>query len=130
MVKRAIKIAEKQRDMTTRGCLFSAIICLTIMALILFGGLFLSSLYDKNYRANIDKNCLVIKGILVRKSAGSKGKSVSFSYSYKNNLFQNSEQGEKLYKELRIGDSVLIKIDTLNPSNSYLFVKTQTLVKH
>ena len=106
--------------MTPKGCLFSAITCVAIMALILFGGLFLSSILQKKYRKEIDNNGIVVKGIVIRKSSNSKGKAVFFSYSYKNKFFQNNEEGKKLSQELQVGDSVLIKIDTLNPRNSYL----------
>jgi hypothetical protein len=91
-----------------------------LLLLIGYGGPYLSSVLERNYREKIDKNAAIVKGIIYRKKTH-KGKSVHFRYSWRQQTFTNHEQSNVLYRALDIGDSIELKLDTLNPSNSYVF---------
>ena len=91
-----------------------------LLLLIGYGGPYLSSVLERNYREEIDKNAAIVKGIIYRKKTH-KGKTVHFRYSWGPQTYTNHEQSNILYKELDIGDTIELKMDTLNPSSSYVF---------
>jgi hypothetical protein len=86
---------------------------------ILYGGPFLSSLVDKNYRKKIDRNCIVSKAVVYLKKTH-KSNTVHFKYQFNNIEYKNNEQDDLLFKKLNIGDTINILLDSTNPSASYI----------
>ena len=107
--------------MKTTGWL-SLIGFILLVLLILFGGPFLSKSYDKNYREAIDKNSTLAAAEVFNKKTH-KGNSVHFKYYYKDKLYTNHEQNDSLFDALRIGDVIVVVIDTTNPEDSYVLSK-------
>ncbi|MBO9660317.1 MAG: hypothetical protein J7527_15965 [Chitinophagaceae bacterium] len=90
-----------------------------LMLAILYGGPRLSKWLDNRYRERIDKNPLLVKAVVIRKSAH-KGKSVYFSYSFNGETYRNNEQNDCLFYSLNTGDTIDIRIDITEPENSYV----------
>lgn len=90
------------------------------MAIILFGGLFMARKMDASFKKDVDANGLVIKAVLTGKYHG-KGKNVRFKYWYKGKLYRGIELSSDTYDNVAIGDTVLIKIDTVHPKESYIY---------
>jgi len=86
---------------------------------IFYGGPIISKIYGKNYRASIDKRAAIVKAVIYNRKTH-KGKTVHFSYSFKGLKYSNNEQSECLFYLLNIGDTILIKIDSIRPQNSYI----------
>jgi hypothetical protein len=87
-------------------------------------GTYLSNLADKSYRTNIDKYGFIVKAIVTKKKY-LKGRYVVFSYEYKGIKYSNEEQNRNYYSNLNIGELIEIKIDTINPEDSYIFATGQ-----
>lgn len=92
---------------------------LMLLYFISAGGPWLSKKAFEKEKESIDKNGLAIKAIIKGKRQF-KGHLVSFSYVYKSNHYTNEEQDENYYDKANIGDSINVKIDTLNPVKSYI----------
>lgn len=89
------------------------------MLAIAFGGPFLSSELDEKYRKQIDKNSAIVPGIVYQKKSH-KGNTVHFKYRFQSRTYKNNEQNDLHYDALDVGDSILVKVDTLEPSKSYI----------
>ena len=109
------------KQMTSRGCVFSLIGALTIMAIIAFGGLYMARSMERSFQKEVDANGLVIKATIENKYSNSKGYDVVFSYWYKNKKYRAIQLSRDAYEQHEIGDTVLIIIDTLHPGNAYLY---------
>jgi hypothetical protein len=91
-----------------------------LLLIIWYGGTFTSKIADKSYRRTIDKNGMLVKAIVTQKKY-LKGRYVVFEYEYKGSQFTNKEQNREYYRNLIIGETIEIKIDSTNPKNSYIF---------
>jgi hypothetical protein len=93
-----------------------------LLFLIIWGGPFLSSTIDKNYRKKINENGIdCLAEVFLKKTH--KGNTVHFKYYYKGVLYRNNEQNDSLFNMLNIGDTIYIKLDTTNPDDSYIIAK-------
>jgi hypothetical protein len=91
-----------------------------LLTLILYGGPMLSRKLDRDYKNDIDKNGKILRAVIISKRQH-KGHLVSFQYSLNGKNYKNEEQDASYYEYLDIGDSVLIKVDTTSPKQSYIF---------
>jgi hypothetical protein len=98
---------------------FTLILLFGILAVILLGGPALSRYLEESDRKAIDKNGAIVKAVIYRKHSH-KGRTVYFKYLYKGIEYNASEGGFDLYDNLNIIDTVVIKIDTLDPENAYI----------
>ena len=87
-------------------------------AILVFGPM-LSRHIDKKARERVDKNASLARAKLTRKKSW-KGKTVLFRYEYRGKTYRNSEINNYCYYELKLGDSIDIKLDSLDPGNSYI----------
>lgn len=87
---------------------------------ILFGGLALSKWLNTKARNQVDKNGIYVKAIVFQKNANSKGRTTWFKFSYKNKEYFSSEGGHELYETFSIGDTIIVKVDTLDLKNTYV----------
>lgn len=90
-----------------------------LMLAIGYGGPYISSLLNKRYRQRIDNNSVTTKAFVYKKNSH-KGKTVHFRYYFKNKVYNNNEQNSFLFKQLSLGDSIYILLDSTNPSASYI----------
>jgi hypothetical protein len=90
-----------------------------ISAVILIGGPRFSRYLYGSMKKQVDKNGAIIKAIVYKKSSH-KGRSVSFKYFYKGKEYKNSDGSGALYEDVDYGETIDIKIDTLNPEDSYV----------
>jgi len=90
-----------------------------LILVILYGGPYLSSLSDRNYRNKINQNGIAARAIVFLKKTH-KGNTVHFKYDFKNNSYKNNEQDDSLFDVLNIGDTINIFLDSTNPSASYI----------
>lgn len=90
-----------------------------LLLAIFFGGPIISKLYDRNYRSVIDKNGVITKAVIYDRKTY-KGKTIHFSYSYNGLEYSNNEQSECLFYLLNIRDTIIIKVDSTQPQNSYI----------
>ena len=91
-----------------------------LLLLIGYGGPYLSSVLEKKYRKDIDKNASIVQAVVYLKKQ-QKGHKVYFRYFFQNRTYTNRQQSNLLYEELKLGDTIQIKVDSLNPSKSYVF---------
>lgn len=89
-----------------------------ILAIILIGGPRFSRYLYESMKKQVDKNGAIVKAIVYKKSSH-KGRSVFFKYFYKGKEYKNSDESESLYEDVDYGETIDIKIDTLNPKTSY-----------
>lgn len=80
----------------------------------------MSNLAEKSYRNEIDKNGMIVKAVIYKKISNSKGRAVFYKYWYKNKKYFDEELGRDFYNRLNYDDTIYVKIDTLNPDNSYI----------
>jgi hypothetical protein len=99
---------------------YNPLMLLLLVALILGGGPLMSGFFTKKEREGINKNGLVISAVVSEKKV-SKGQFIYFTYTYLGNAYNNREMNENYYKQLTVGESIQIKIDTTNPEKSYIF---------
>lgn len=81
----------------------------------------LSSFIRKSYRRNIDKNGVLVKAVVFNKTMEYKGKTIYFKYFYKGIEYKNYEHEKHLYDSLDYGQMVILKIDSLDPEEYYIF---------
>jgi hypothetical protein len=106
--------------MTQKRPAYNIFMLMLLAALILWGGPLMSGFFSKRERERIDKNGLVVPALVSEKKV-SKGQFVYFTYTYLGNIYNNRELNNNYYKQLSVGDSIQIKIDTTHPESSYIF---------
>jgi hypothetical protein len=97
---------------------FSLILFFVLLAVIFIGGPASSRFYTASYKKKVDKNGIILKTVIYQKSEHKK--SVYFKYFYQGTQYEEYDADRDLYDNLACGDSVEIKIDTLNPDNAYI----------
>lgn len=115
----------KDTNTSNSGCLKTIILFLVTIFTILFGGLALSKWLDTKARNQVDKNGIYIKAIVFQKNANSKGRTTWFKFNYKNKMCISSEGGHDLYEAFSIGDTIIVKVDTLDLKNTYVVFETK-----
>ncbi len=73
---------------------------------------------EKKYK-EINHNSAVTIGLIYEKSTY-KGKWLIFKYFYKSKEYRSEMQNNSLYNLTSIGDSIIICVDSLRPSESYI----------
>ena len=91
-----------------------------LMIAILYGGPYLSSSLNENYRKGIKKNGVKNEAVVISKRSH-KGNSVHFKYTFKGLKYINHEQNDSIFESVRIGDTIEILLDSTEPSKSYIF---------
>ena len=90
-------------------------------SLILFGGLFFAKRLEVHDRKKIDANGKITTAAVYKKTSNSKGASVFYRFHHGGKTYTGSEAGRDLYEQLNKGDSITIKYQLTDPSNSYVF---------
>lgn len=90
-----------------------------IMTAIGIFGPMLSRKIDADFRKGIDRNGISVKGVITDIASRKGGTRIYFQYNYNNKLFSDYEVSH-FADELRVGDSVLMQIDSSSPGDAYI----------
>lgn len=107
------------RKIMRSGNVFYFVLFIIVMIIVSWGGPLLSAWSGRRYKERVDSNGKVIDAV-VYKLKTHKGKTVHYQYNYNDREYTNNDQSDSLFNQLRAGDVVVIKIDSLEPEDSYI----------
>gem|GEM_PF-5321713 len=80
---------------------------------------------DQRRRKQIDKNGAVVKAEVTRRSRTLTRRAVFYAYHFKSRKYEAKETSLNYYHQVGTGDSIKVKLDSINPSNSYILSATK-----